>query len=94
MIATTAILCIVCRHSNLKALLTGIAVQPVRQTDALFGNENEHCKCAAQWYTIAASSSMIISLIIFILAPTRKCRIFRGKLFSNTVTVMLFFSDI
>ena len=37
---------------------------------------------------------MIIGLMIFILVTTRKCRIFRGKLFSNTVTVMLFFSDI
>ena len=37
---------------------------------------------------------MIIGLIISILITTRKCRIFRGKLFSNTVTVMLFFSDI
>ena len=37
---------------------------------------------------------MIIGLIIFILITTRKCRIFRGKLFSNTATVMLFFSDI
>ena len=35
---------------------------------------------------------MIIGLIIFILVTTRKWRIFRGKLFSNTVTVMLFFS--
>ena len=37
---------------------------------------------------------MFIGLTIFILITTRKCRIFRGKLFFNTVTVMLFFSDI
>ena len=37
---------------------------------------------------------MIIGLIIFILVTTRKCRIFRGKLFSNTVTVRLPFSDV
>ena len=43
---------------------------------------------------IAALASMIIDLIIFILITTRKCRMFRGKLFSNTITVMLFFSDI
>ena len=74
----------------------GIAFQPVKQTEAIFGsnNENEHCKCTVQWYMIAASASMIIGIIIFILITTRKCRIFRGKLFSNTVTVMLFCSDI
>ena len=68
----------------------------MRQTYAIFGsnNENEHCKCTAQWYMIAAFASMIIGLIIFILTTTRKCRILRGKLFSNTVTVMLFFLDV
>ena len=96
MIATEAIVCIICNHIQMKALLTGIAFQPVKQTDAIFGsnNENEHCKCTAQCYMIAALASMIIGLIIFILITIRKCRIFRAKLFSNTVTVMLFFSDI
>ena len=36
---------------------------------------------------------MIIGLIFFILATMRKCRIFRGHLFSNAVKEMLFFSD-
>ena len=95
-IATAAIVHLICKHAQLKALLTGIAFQPVGQTEAMFGSNNEsgHCKCTAQWYTIAALASMIIGLIIFILITARKCRIFRGKLFSNTVTVMLFFSDI
>ena len=96
MIATAAIVHIMCKHAKLKALLTGIAFQPIRETDAIFGsnNENEHCNCNTQWYTIAALASMIIGLIIFILITIRKCRIFRGKLFSNTVTVMLYFSDV
>ena len=47
-----------------------------------------------QWYTIAALALMIIGLILFILVTTTKCRICRGQLFSNTVTVMLFFSDV
>ena len=62
MIATAAIVHIVCKHVKLKALLTGIAFQPIRETDAIFGssNENEHYKCAAQWCTIATLASMII----------------------------------
>ena len=96
MIAIAAIVCIVYEHAKLKVLLTGIAFQPVRETDAISGsnNENEYCNCDAQWYTIAALASMIIGLILFILVTTRKCRIFRGQLFSNTVTVMLFFSGV
>ena len=42
---------------------------------------------------IIALTSMIIGSIFFILATIRKCRIFRGQLFSNVVTVMLFSSD-
>ena len=68
-----------CKHGKLKALLTGIAFQPIRGTDAIFGNinENEHCTCKAQWYIIAALALMIVGLILFILVTTRKCRIFR-----------------
>ena len=94
MIATGAVVCIVCKYAKLKSLLTGSAFQPIIQTDASFGNENEHCKCTTQLCTIAALASMILGFIIFILATTRKCGIFRGKLFSNTVTVLLFFSDV
>ena len=56
MIDTAAIVCITCEHAQLKTLLIGIAFQPVGQTEAIFGsiNETEHCKCAVQWYTIAA----------------------------------------
>ena len=91
MIAIAAIAHIMCKHAKLKALITGIAFQPIRGTDAIFGSiyGNEHCTCKAEWYTIAALALMIIGLILFILATTRKCRIFRGQ-FSNTVTVMLF----
>ena len=37
---------------------------------------------------------MILGLAIYIFATTQRCSIFRRRLYSNTVTVMLFFSDI
>ena len=37
---------------------------------------------------------MVIVLTIYILVTTQKCTMFRRRLYSNTVTVMLFFSDI
>ena len=45
MIITVAIIHLVCRHTKLKALLTGIAFQPVKQTEAIFGigKEQQHC---------------------------------------------------
>ena len=56
MIATAAIVHITCKHAQLKALLMGIAFQQVKQSEAIFGsnNEIEHCKCTVQWYIIAA----------------------------------------
>ena len=97
MIAMAVILHIMCKHAKLKALVTGIAFQPIKGTDAIFGSLNdawENCACKAQWCTVGALTLMIIGLIFLILATTRKCRIFRGHLFSNAVTVMLFFSDV
>ena len=96
MIATAAITCIMCKHTKLKALIAGIAFQPMKGIEAIFSSikESENCTCRAQWYIIAALALMIIGLIFFILATTRKCRIFRGHLFSNMVIVMLFFPDV
>ena len=94
MIATAAIVHIVCRHAKLKALIMGIAFQPVKQMEAIFGNGKEQHNCTTQWYTIAALSLMIIGPTIYVLATTQKCTIFKRRLYSNTVTVMLFFSDI
>ena len=47
MISAAAIVCSVFKHTKPQALFTGIVFQPIKQPDALFGNENEHCKCTA-----------------------------------------------
>ena len=94
MIATTEIICLVCRHTKLKALLMGIAFQPVKQTEAIFGNKKDQQNCIVHWYTKAVLTLMVIVLKIYILVITQKCTIFKRRQYSNTVTVMLFFSDI
>ena len=93
MLATAAIIHLVCRHTKLKALVTGIAFQPIRQTEALIDKENIIQHCTTQWYTIAALTLMVIGLIIYIFTTTQRCTIFKRKLYSNTVTVM-FISDV
>ena len=60
MIATAAIVHFVCKHAKLKALITGIAFQPIKPTEVIFGNGKEQHNCAAQWHTIAALTLMII----------------------------------
>ena len=70
MSATIAIIHLVCRHTKLKALVTGIAFHPIKQTEALLDNKKVLPNCTAQWYTIAVLTLMIISLVIYIFATT------------------------
>ena len=65
MLAVTAIIHLVCRHAKLKALLTGIAFQPVNQAEVVVDQQTKEF-CTAQWYAIAALTVLTILLIIYI----------------------------
>ena len=82
MIATAAIIHLVCKQTKLKALVTGITFQPIRQTEALIDQENIIQICTAQWYTIAALTLMVIGLLIYVFTITQRCTIFKSKLYS------------
>ena len=47
-----------------------IAFQPVKQTEAIFGIEEQQQNCTTQWYTIVVLTLMILGLIIYIFATT------------------------
>ena len=66
-IAMAAIGHIMCKHEKLTALVTGIAFQPIKGTDVIFGSidNNENYTCKAQWCMIGALTLMIIGLIYF-----------------------------
>ena len=93
MLTIVAIIHLICRHSKLKALLTGIAFQPVNQAEAAVTKQAKEF-CTAQWYTIAALTVLTILLIVYICLSNQKCTLFKRRLYSNTVTIMLFFSDV
>ena len=93
MLTVAAIIHLVCRHSKLKALLTGIAFQSVNQAEAAVTKQTKEF-CTAQWYVIAALTELTILLIVYICLSNQKCTLFKRRLYSNTVTIMLFFSDI
>ena len=93
MLAVAAIVHLVCRHAKLKALLMGIAFQPVKQAEAAVTQQTKEF-CTAQWYTIAALTVLTIMLIVYICLSNQKCSLFKRRLYSNTVTIMLFFSDV
>ena len=93
MLAVVAVIHIICRHTKLKALLTGIAFESEEQAEVVVTNQiKQHC--TAQWYAIAALTMMTILLTVYICLTTQRCPIFKRRLYSNTVTIMLFFSDI
>ena len=48
MLATAAIIHLVCKHAKLKALVAGITFQPIRQTEALIDKETIIQNCTAQ----------------------------------------------
>ena len=93
MLVVIVIIHIVCKHAKLKTLLTGIAFQPIKQTEAVVTSQIQQ-HCTVQWYAIAALTLMIVLLIIYICLTTQRCTIFKRRLYSNTVTIMLFFSDV
>ena len=71
MLTTIANIHLVCRHTKLKALVTGIAFHLIKQTEALLDNETIAQNCTAQWYTIAALTLMIIGHVVYIFATTQ-----------------------
>ena len=93
MLAVIAIIHLVCRHAKLKALLTGIAFQPVKQAEVVVAQQTKEF-CTAQWYAITALTVLTILLIVYICLSNQKCTLFKRRLYSNTVTIMLFFSDV
>ena len=93
MLAVAAIIHLVCRHAKLKPLLTEIAFQPVNQAEAVVTKQTKKF-CTAQWYAIAALTVLTILLIVYICLSNKKCTLFKRRLYSNTVTIMLFFSDV
>ena len=73
MLTVIAIIHLVCRHSKLKTLLTGIAFQPVNQAEAVVTKQAKEF-CTAQWYTIAALTMLTILLIVYICLSIQKCQ--------------------
>ena len=73
MLRVAAIIHLVCRHSKLKALLTGIVFQPVNQAEAAITQQTKEF-CTAQWYAIAALTVLTILHIVYICLSNQKCK--------------------
>ena len=94
-IATVVTIYAICNHNKLRALVTSLALQQVKEVKVEdIENVNYKCKCTAQFYIILTLSIAMIILIIFAILQLRRIKLCRGQLFSNIVKIMLFISDI
>ena len=85
----------ICKHNKLRALVTSLALQQVKEVKADdVENLNSKCECTTPFYIILVLSLAIISLIIFAILQVRRIKICRGQIFSNVVKIMLFISDV
>ena len=55
---------------------------------------NNACNCTPQFYIILALNASIFALVIFRILQVRSIKLCTGQLFSNTIKIMLFISDI
>ena len=94
-IATVVTIYAICKHNKLRALVTRLELQQIKEVRAEdIENGNYKCECTTQFYIILALSTAIIGLIIFATLQVRRIKLCRGQLFSNVVKVILFISDL
>ena len=94
-IATVVTIYVICKHNKLRALVTSLALQQVKEVkvEGMEDVDNK-CKCTGQFYIILTISIAIIGLTIFVTLQLRRIKLCRGQLFSNICKIMLFISDI
>ena len=92
--ATAVTIYAICKHNKLKALVTSLALQQVKEVKAEdTENGNYKCKSTTQLYIVLALSITIKGLIIFAILQLRRIKLCRGQLLSNIVKMILFISD-
>ena len=71
LVVTSIVLYIICKHAKLKFLVTGIALQQLREVDAVTKQEHVsvmhdiECTCKIQWYTIYMLHLLTLGIVIF-----------------------------
>ena len=78
-------------HSKLKTLVANMALQCIKTIEAATLNP-QHIICENGLVRILMSVNLAI-LILMALAKLRKRKIFKGRLFSNTIKIKLFIVD-
>ena len=93
-IVTLVVIYVVYGHSKLKALVTNIALQHLKEVEATDPRSQDvYCTCKMQWYIIALLLLFLLGIVFIVTNKIRKSNFFRGHPLSNIAKVMLFISD-
>ena len=91
LLVTTLATYLFCKYKKLKTLVTSLALQQVKEVNAVTQKEiNSECKTL----TYISLALTIFSLVMVEILHYRKLKLCRGCMFSNAVKIMIFISDV
>ena len=91
LLVTTLVIYLLCKPQNLKTLVAILALQHIKEVGVVTQEEiNTECKIL----TYMSLALTISSLVMVAILHYRKSKLCRGCMFSNTVKIMVFISDV
>ena len=96
LLVTNLAIYLLCKQKKLRMLVASLVLQQVREVGAVTTQEEvtAECICKIQIYIILALMVTIFSLVVFAILHSRKLKLCKGHLFSNSVKIMLFIWDV
>ena len=91
LLVITLAIYLLCKHKKLRMSVTSLALQQVKEVGVVTQEQiNTECKIL----TYIRLALTILSLVMVAILHYRKLKLFRGHMFSNTVKIMIFISDV
>ena len=91
-IISLIIIYILCGQSKMKTLVTNLALQCLKLAEAA-DSTVRYCICEPNWYIVGLLMLMLLGITYLVLNKIKRFTLFKGRLFSNVIKVMLFLSD-
>ena len=92
LVVTLMVMYMVCRQSNLKALVANIALQHTKVVEAA-NSPTRYCICEPNWYIMGLLLIMLLGITYLVMCKVGKSCLFEGCLFSNITKIVLFISN-
>ena len=91
LLATPLTIYLLCKHKKLRTLMASLVLHQVKEVGTVTQKEvNTECKTL----TYISLALTIVGLVMVAILHYRKSKLCRGCMFSNTVKIMIFISDV